>query len=320
MPDPVGWLLKADVDPSIRWQALRDLADADPARVAAERARVANQGWAADLLARQDADGHWDGGTYRPGWAQEDRPFFDAWTATHFSLQQLIDCGVDPDHAAVREAIARVRQGVRWEHAGQPYFDGEVEPCINGMTLTAAAYFGEDGSSVAETLVGSRLADGGWNCWADTGAVVSSFHSTICAVEGLAAWRATGRADPAITVALLSGEEYLLARGLYRRLSTGEAADPRMAMLSYPVRWFHDILRGLEHFRAVDRRDPRLAEAVELVRSKADHTGRWHLENLHEGPVWDALGGREGAPSLWITLRALRVLRWWDAGRARPRR
>ncbi|WP_348789340.1 hypothetical protein [Leifsonia sp. NPDC080035] len=309
--DVAAWLL--DSDPAIRWQVLRDLLEAPPEKVAAERARVAREGWGARLLAEQDADGRWDGGTYRPGWVDEARPFFDAWTATHFSLQQLADFGVEPDDPAVSDAIVRVRENVRWEHEGEPFFDGEVEPCINGIALTVAAYFGQDGSRIAETLVGGRLADGAWNCWAEYGATVSSFHSTICAVEGLAAWQATGRADADVADAVRTGEEYLLERSLFRRRSTGAVPDPRITMLSYPVRWFHDVLRGLEHFRRVDRRDARLADAVELVRGKADADGLWRLENVHEGPTLFGFGEGEGMPSRWVTLRALRVLRWWDA-------
>lgn len=310
--DTIEWLL--DSDPSIRWQVLRDLAGASDETVAAERDRVATEGWGARLLDAQEPDGRWDGGVYRPGWAQEDRPFFDAWTATHFTLQQLADFGLDPAHPRALEAVSHVRDHVRWDHAGEPYFDGETEPCINGVVLALAAYFGQDGSNAAATLAGGRLYDGAWNCWAEYGARVSSFHSTICAVEGLGAWNATGRGDAASADAQRTGEEYLLARGLFRRLSTGEVADPRMTMLSNPVRWFHDILRGLEHFRAVDRRDPRLAEAVDLLRGKADADGLWSLENRHEGPAWFDFGDNEGMPSRWITLRALRVLRWWDAG------
>ncbi|MFE4468152.1 hypothetical protein ACFRFH_04970 [Leifsonia sp. NPDC056824] len=312
--DTIEWLL--DSDPSIRWQVLRDLAGASDETVAAERDRVATEGWGARLLDAQGPDGRWDGGVYRPGWAQEDRPFFDAWTATHFTLQQLADFGVDPAHPRALEAVSHVRDHVRWDHAGEPYFEGETEPCINGVVLALAAYFGQDGSNAAATLAGGRLDDGAWNCWAEYGARVSSFHSTICAVEGLGSWNATGRGDTATADAQRTGEEYLLARGLFRRLSTGEVADPRMTMLSNPVRWFHDILRGLEHFRAVDRRDPRLAEAVALLRGKADADGLWSLENRHEGPAWFDFGDNEGMPSRWITLRALRVLRWWDAGSA----
>jgi hypothetical protein len=308
--DVLDWLL--DSDPAIRWQVLRDLTDAPAEQVAAERARVATEGWGATFLGEQGEDGLWDGGTYRPGWIPPERDNADSWSGTHFSLQQLVDFGLDPGSAEARQAIARVRDNVRWEHDGEPYFEGETEPCINGVALTIACYFGEGGDPIAETLVSSRLDDGGWNCWAEYGARVSSFHSTICAVEGLRAWQRAGGSDPRVEEAAASAEEYLLERGLYRRRSDGSVADPRMTMLSYPVRWYHDVLRGLEHFRVQDRRDPRLADAVELLRGKADGDGRWALENTHEGAVIVPFE-MEGFPSRWVTLRALRVLRWWDA-------
>ena len=185
------WLL--DADPAIRWQVLRDLAGAGPDRVAAERARVATEGWGAQLLELQGADGRWDGGTYRPGWVDEAKPFFDAWTATHFSLQALRELGLDPQAPEARAAVARVRANVRWEANGAPYFDGETEPCINGIALANGAYFGEAVDAIARRLVADQLADGGWNCWADFGATVSSFHSTICAVEGLLAHERAAR-------------------------------------------------------------------------------------------------------------------------------
>jgi hypothetical protein len=308
--DVTDWLL--DSDPALRWQVLHDLVGASPDQIAAERARVATEGWGARFLGEQAEDGLWDGGTYRPGWIPPERDGFDAWSGTHFSLQQLADFGLDPESPQARLAIGRVRENVHWEHDGEPYFEGETEPCINGVTLTIASYFGEGGDTIVESLLGSRLADGGWNCWAEYGAQASSFHSTICAVEGLRDWQRVGGSDPRVEAAVLAGEEYLLERKLYRRRSDGSVPDPRMTMLSYPVRWFHDILRGLEHFRRQDRRDPRLAEAVELVRGKADADGRWTLENIHEGSVILEFE-REGDQSRWVTLRALRVLRWWDA-------
>ena len=307
-------------DPAIRWQVMRDLLDAPADEVATERARVAREGWGARLLDEQGADGLWDGGVYRPGWADESRPMYDAWTATHFSLQQLVDFGVDPADARVRTAIARVRENVRWDHAGEPYFAGETEPCINGVVLTVGAYFGEMDDSAVAALLSAQLLDGGWNCWAEYGARVASLHSTICALEGLLDWeRATGGTETA-REARRRGEEYLLARGLFRRRSTGEVIDPRFTMASYPVRWFYDVLRGLEYLRrARPERDERCAEAVELVRGKRDGDGLWHLENVHEGPtLFDLEEVPEGFPSRWVTLRALRVLRWWDAADPAP--
>ena len=310
MDDVIDYLL--DGDPAIRYQVLRDLTDAPADEVAAERARIATEGWGARLLAEQDDDGHWDGGTYRPGWVDEDRPFYDAWTATHFSLQQLMDFGIDPDDPAVRDAIARVRQNVRWENAGQPYFDGEVEPCINGIALAIAAHFGQDGSKIAETLLAGQLPDGGWNCWDEDGTSAGSFHSTICVLEGLLAWeRASGGSDAA-TAARRRGEEIFLERGLFRRRADGSVIDPRFLMASYPTRWFYDVLRGLDYFRlARPEGDPRFAEAIEHLHSARLPNGLWRLELAHEGPrLFDFEREGEGFPSRWVTLRALRVLRW----------
>jgi len=310
--DVTEWML--DSDPAIRWQVLRDLTDAPPDEVAAERARVATEGWGAQLLRLQGTNGLWDEGVYRPGWAHEDRPFFDAWTATHFSLEQLREFGLDPSGADAQLAITLVRDYVTW--AGRPYFAGEDEPCINGTVLATAAYFGEAGEQVAETLVGTMLPDGGWNCWAEYGSRVSSFHSTICALDGLLAWEQSGGGTDAAAAARRAGEEYLLERGLLRRRTTGEVADPRFTMLSYPTRWFYDVLRGLDYFRGAGAApDPRMTEAVEHVRSRRQPDGRWLLDRVPAGRVHFDLEDGVGRPSRWNTLRALRVLRWWDAGR-----
>ncbi len=313
MDDVIEYLRQGD--PSIGWQVLRDLTDASADEVAAERARVAHEGWGARLLAEQDESGRWDGGTYRPGWVDESRPFFDAWTATHFSLQQLRDFGVDPADPVVVEAIARVRDNVRWDHAGQPYFEGEVEPCINGTALAIGAYFGQDVTKIVETLIAGRLADGGWNCWDEDGTSRSSFHSTICVLEGLWAWEeATGGTD-ASREARLAAEEYLLDRSLMKRRSDGRLIDPRFAMASYPVRWYYDVLRALDYFRRTrSADDPRFGDALALVNEKRLPMGLWPLELTHEGPTLFSFEQEgEGHPSRWVSLRALRVLRWAEA-------
>ena len=303
------WLL--DADPSIRWQVMRDLTDASPDAVTAERARVATEGWGAQLLALQEPSGHWDGGTYRPGWIDDSKPFFDAWTATHFTLQLLRDLGLDPESPQARQAISLVRENVRWEANGNRYFDGETEPCINGIALASGAYFGQQIDGIVERVLGDALSDGGWNCWAEYGATVSSFHSTICVLEGLRALELAGGSSDAVTSARRQGEEYLLERGLLRRRSTGALADPRFTMLSFPSYWYFDVLRGLEYFRSTGAKpDGRLREAIELVAAKRDEDGRCPLENTHQGPTHIEMEGPEGFPSRWNTLRALRVLRW----------
>jgi hypothetical protein len=309
-PVPViEWLL--DSDPSIRWQVLRDLTGASPAEVAAERARVATEGWGAHLLTLQADDGLWDSGTYRPGWADDTKPFFDAWTATHFSLQLLREYGLEPSSPEAVGAVSLVAGNVRWEYNGELYFRGEVEPCINGSAVATGSYFGQDVDGIVERLVNDRLGDGGWNCWTDFGATVSSFHSTISVLEGLLEWERAGGSSPEVTETRARGEEYLLQRGLMRRVSDGSVIDPRFTMFSYPTRWYYDVLRALEYFRAAGGRpDERCEEAMALVSEKADEEGRWLLENVHQGPTHFEMEGPEGFPSRWNTLRALRVLGW----------
>ena len=308
----IDWLL--DSDPAIRWQVLRDLTDAPPAEVAAEREKVAADGWGARLLALQGSDGQWAGGACFPGgfnWA--DMKFGQPWTSTLPVLQLLWEFGIDPAAPSVRRAIEGVRQGCRWEHAGQRFFDGEVEPCINGRVVALGAYFGQPVEGVVERLLGEQLEDGGWNCEAENGSVRSSFHTTINVLEGLLEHgRATGGSAQS-SAARRRGEEYLLERNLFRRWSTGEVANQAWLQFAFPVRWHYDILRALDYFRAANVRDPRMTDAIALIRSKQQADGTWPLENTKPGAVpFELEAGGDGHPSRWNTLRALRVLAWWD--------
>ncbi|HXJ95826.1 MAG TPA: hypothetical protein VMT20_23545 [Terriglobia bacterium] len=307
----LDWLL--DSDPAIRWQVLRDLADAPAETVAAERARVATEGWCARLLALQGEDGQWAGGALFPWPRAKSRNGGQPWTATAYSLVLLRDFGVDPHCDKVRRAVAQVREHCRWEHAGQPFFSGEVEPCINGMTIALGAYFDQDVDGVVARLLGEQLEDGGWNCEVENGSVRSSFHTTIRVLEGLLAHeRARGGSAESIA-ARRRGEEYLLERKLFRRKSTGAVVDPAWLQFSFPTRWHYDVLRALEYFRAAgDPPDRRMDEAIELLRSKQQSDGTWLLENTHPGAVHFALDDGDGQPSRWNTLRALRVLRWYE--------
>jgi hypothetical protein len=308
----LDWLL--DSDPALRWQVLRDLSDAAPAAVAAERARVATEGWGARLLAARDADGQWAGGACFPADFRGDFSQGQPWTSTFPTLTLLRDFGIDPSAPAVRETIALVRDNGRWEHAGQPFFDGEVEPCINGRTVLVGAYFGAEVDGIVTRLLGEQLADGGWNCEAENGSVRSSFNTTICVIEGLLEYERAGGGSEEVRRARRRGEEYLLERGLFRRLSTGEVADPAWLRFSFPTWWHYDVLWALDYFRAAgDPPDPRLAEAIEVLRSKQQPDGTWPLENTHPGAVHFPLEDGDGHPSRWNTLRALRVLRWHAA-------
>jgi len=314
----LDWML--DSDPSIRWQALRDLVDAPAEVVAAERARVAIEGWGARLLALQGEDGQWEGGALFParrgesaGGDPSDQNEGQPWTATAYSLVLLRDLGVDPSCDRVRRAVVLVRDHCRWEHAGQPFFSGEVEPCINGRTVTLGTYFDQDVDGVVARLLGEQLEDGGWNCEVENGSVRSSFATTINVLEGLLAHeRATGGSAESIA-ARRRGEVYLLERKLFRRKSTGEVVNPAWLQFSFPTRWHYDVLRALEYFRSVgDVPDSRMDEAIDLLRFKQQPEGTWLLENTHPGKVHFALEDGDSRPNRWNTLRALRVLSWYE--------
>lgn len=305
------WLL--DSDPAIRWQVMRDLLDEPAEVVAAERGRVAREGWGAQSLALQQPSGLWDGGVYDPAEPRDRDAPGQPWTGTHHTLVLLREFGPDPASVEVRDAIARVRNNVEWE-TGQAYFAGEVEPCINGMVVALGDYFGEDVQGIVDRLLGEQLDDGGWNCDVELGSTRSSFHTTICVLEGLLEHERVHGVSADVTAARGRAEEYLLERRMLRRLSTGELADPEWTLFSFPTRWFYDALRGLDYLRraGVDP-DPRLDEAIDLVENKRGPDGRWLLENPHPGKTHFEME-REGEPSRWITLRALRVLDWFASG------
>ena len=296
----VDWLL--DSDPSIRWQAMRDLAGEPDAAAARERARVAETGWGARLLDLQAPDGHWGGASFVP----------HAWISTKDTLQLLRDFGADPAGGRVRAAIALVRDRCTWgtEFGDSPFFEGETEPCINGRVLAIGAYFGEASERLVDRLLGEQLSDGGWNCYAPPSRR-SSFNSTICVLEGLLEYEKAKGPRPDVSEARRRGQEYLLERRLFRSLSTGQIIKPEWTRISFPTRWHYDILWGLDYLRRAGvKPDSRAEEAIDLVAGKGDAGGRWPLENPHPGPVHFELEGGIGEPSRWNTLRALRVLQW----------
>ena len=229
------------------------------------------------------------------------------------TLQTLQILGLDPESQSARRAIGLIAENGRWEHDGQRYFDGEVEPCINGRTIETGAYFGVDVSGIVGRVVEERLADGGWNCDAENGSIRSSFDSTIDVLDGLVAFEQATGGSPEVQAARRAGEEYLLERHLFRRRSTGEVVRRGYLEFAFPYYWHYDVLRALDYFRnAGAQPDPRMADGVELVRSKRQPDGRWLLDRIHPGRVHFDIEEPVGAPSRWNTLRALRVLDWWD--------
>lgn len=301
--DVIDWLLKGD--PAIRWQVRRDLLREPGDVVAAERANVETEGWGAELLDLQREDGTWGDGV----WTQRDRLGVDD------AMLLLALLGAPAEGERTRIAVDRVVRQVDWgeEWRNHPFFDGEVEPCINGRVLVAGARFGHPSELIVERLMNEQQTDGGWNCYAQTRDDPGSFHSAICALEGLVAYRdAGGPTDVSATID--RGHEYLLSRGLMRRLNDHSIIKASWLEFSFPYYWAFDLLRGLDHLRAAGVPvDARATEAVDVVESRRQPDGRWLLDHQHSGR---ALLDLEvvGEPSRWNTLRALRVLEW--AGRS----
>jgi hypothetical protein len=304
--DPViDWLL--DADPSIRWQVMRDLTDTPLGVVAAERSRSASEGWGPRLLDQQRPDGQWGDGTTTPFW----------WS-NMYTLLFLRDLGVDPTNARVRVAIDLVRSNVTWgpEFGDSPFFEGEVEPCINGRVVALGAYFGERSDRLVDRLLSEQLVDGGWNCEAERGSVRSSFHTTICVLEGLLEFENAFGATSPVTDARRRAEEYLLERRLLRRVSTGDIIEPTWTQFAFPTLWHYDVLRALDYLRAAGVQPERqVEEAVAIVLERRQGDGRWLLDVRHRNTLHEELAGTVGAANRWITLRALRVLDWATGAR-----
>ena len=306
----IEWLLESD--PSIRWQVMRDLTHEDEAVIAAERSRIATEGWGATLLALQAPNGLWAG----KAWSQD-------WTDTFHVLELLRRFGLDPASEEARRAIGLVREHVTWGDgspwenpwANNRFFEGEVEPCINGNVVSTGAYFGVDMAPLVERLLGEQLPDGGWNCEVENGATVSSFGTTINVLEGLLEFELAGGGTARVAEARRRGEAYMLERRMFRRKSTNEIIDPSWLQFSFPTWYHYDVLRGLDYLRDVRvEPDERVAEAIQVVEGNRDPDGRWPLQNVHAGESHVVMDDGEGRPSPWNTLRALRVLDWFASG------
>jgi hypothetical protein len=302
------WLLAGD--PTVVWQVQRDLLGRAASTWQATRRKIATQGWGARLLARRAADGTWGGGLYNP-----------KWTSTFYTLQLLTQLGLAPNNSQGRSSCRLLlREGVTTGGGVSLWPSRSTDTCVTAMLLHMACHFGfgrdERVERMTQWLLGEQMSDGGWNCRREhKGATHSSFHTTISTLEALAALPATPGRRRAVDKALRAGREFFLQHQLYRSSSTGGIVRPSFSQLSFPPRWYFDLLRGLEHFAMVRANwDPRLADPVAMLDSRRDKRDRWHAQNPHPGLEHFQLeAGR--APSRINTLRALRVLSWVNASR-----
>lgn len=294
-------------DPSIRWQTMRDLLDEEPAVIRRERARTVKEGWAARLLSFREPEGLFGGGLYGP-----------KWISTTYTLLLLRRLGIPPDTDNVKISCRLLLDRGFFSDGGINYFRSMScsETCVTGMILSILSYFRHHDERT-EKLVGfllrEQMTDGGWNCQKFRGATHSSFHTTISVLEGMHYYQS--RRDqqiPEIAASAKRAVEFLLRHRLYKSHRSGKTVDPRMTRLSFPPRWRYDIIRGLDYFReARVAYDSRMNDALEILLRKRRSDGTWFLQQRHSGRTFFEME-HTGQPSRWNTLRALRILKWFN--------
>lgn len=301
-------------DAAIRWQTLRDLLDAPQAEWQAERQRTQESGWGAQLLARQDAAGTWAGALYGP-----------KWTSTTYTLLALIDIGIPPECAAARKGARLLLDRMLGEtcEAAFALKLKDMDRCIVGMLLQIAVYFGiDDGriDAIVDNLLGEVMPDGAWNCRKGrkmSGRPAphhSSFHTTFNVLDGLREHVEHGKdyRREAALAAEQAALELIMQHRLVYSDHTGQVIRSDFTRLVYPYRWHYSVLRGLEAFARIGApRDSRLQDGIDLVKAKRRPDGMWPLEHKYAAKVFFNMEA-VGKPSRWVTLRALRVLKWWE--------
>lgn len=305
----ITWLMEGDA--AIRWQTMRDLLNEPPAVWEAERQRTVESGWGARLLARQDPDGRWGGGLYSP-----------KWISTTYTLLTLCDIGIPPTWSAARQGAQLLLDGMLGAQNDELFQHklAACDRCIVGMLLRIGVYFGIDDERIEALVDNLRqeiMPDGGWNCRRGRRPKPhhSSFHTTLNVLEGLREYIDSGQGqqhDPMLA-AEQTALELLLQHKLFRSDKTNEIINPKFTYFSFPHRWYYDVLRGLSYFaRANAPHDPRLHDALDLLHQRQRPDGLWPVQNSYSGRVFFTME-KTGGPSRWNSLRALRVIRWWDS-------
>lgn len=299
----IEWLLAGDV--AIQYQVERDLLNHERPDL---RGRIATEGWGAQFLQLRKPEGHWGKAFYSP-----------KWISSHYTLLDLKHLNIAPEHPLIRESIAQILRERKAEDGGINPAESIItsDVCINGMFLNYAAYFGTAAAaleSIVDFLIAVQMPDGGFNCQSNRqGAIHSSLHTTISVLEGIHEYQVNGYTYrlPELTTIAHQCREFILQHKLFRSDHTGAIIKAQFLVLSYPSRWYYDILRALDYFRAAGMAyDPRLQDALDVLWRKRRSDGTWPLQSHHPGQIHFAMG-KPGKPSRWNTLRALRVLHHW---------
>jgi len=298
----IEWLLKGDV--SIQYQVYRDILDSNRKDL---RSRIENEGWGKNFLSRQKPNGHWGHRFYQP-----------KWTSTHYTLLDLRNLNLSPDHKIVRESIKKILITSKAEDGGiqlGPSTSQFSDVCVNGMFLNYASYFQtpeKELESIVLSILNEKMPDGGFNCRSTRGSVKhSSLHSTISVLEGLHEFLIADYTymKREVAKAIECAEEFILIHKLFKSDRTGDIIHKDFTKFSYPCRWKYDILRALDYFRKAHRKwDERMTEAIEVIFDKRNKNGHWNMQAAHPGQIHFEME-KAGQPSRWNTLRALRVLK-----------
>lgn len=301
----IEWLL--DSDPSIRWQVLRDIVGANRETVTRERQKIATEGWGFKLLSFQDAAGRWGGQLYN-----------NKWLSTTYTLLLLRQIGLEPSHHQAYLACKALLDGGFRENGGINYAKtvNWIDNGVTGMILGILAYFGFPDNrihAIVEYLLSQQMPDGRWEPVAGNEQINYTFDGTILVLEGLREYEKqfSTRARSVIE-AQRKGQDFLLCHKLYKGRRTDEVVNKKMILFSFPPRWHYDVLVALDYFwDCQTEKDERLRDAIDIVKAKRNQNGSWNLQNRHAGKTFFEME-EVGKASKWNTLRALRVLKWWE--------
>ena len=300
----IEWLLEGDI--SIQYQVYRDLLHTEHPEL---QNRISTEGWGARLLSKKRPNGHWG------------RKFYQTkWTSSHYTLLDLRNLCISPNLSVAKETVNLIADYEKGPDGGITPAEtiGKSDICVNGMFLNYASYFGLESKkleSVVDFILSQSMLDGGFNCKKNrSGAKHSSLHSTISVLEGVEEYIRNGYVyrKEELKAIQEAANEFILMHRLYISDKTGKIINPSFLRLSYPSRWRYDILRALDYFRYSETAwDERMAPAIKVLLKKQRKDNRWPLQAKHPGAVHFDME-RAGFPSRWNTLRAMRVLHYFD--------